>query len=375
MADKRDYYEVLGVDKSASDADIKKAYRTLAKKYHPDMNPGDKEAEAKFKEANEAYAVLSDAEKRQQYDTYGHDAFDPSAGGAGFSGFGGFGDFGFDMGDIFSSFFGGGTSRQSRNGPVRGDDVSAKVTITFEEAAFGVKKDVSYRRTQRCSECSGTGAAKGTEAKTCTKCSGTGRVRVQRRTPLGVMQTEAACDACGGNGKIIDTPCKTCRGQGFVTATKTLGVSIPAGIDNGQRISLSGQGCDGLRGGPAGDLLITVQVKPHAIFERDGYDLYCEVPITFPEAALGAEIDIPTLEGKEKYTVAEGTQTGTTFTLRGKGIQMLNSQRKGDLFVTVVIEVPKNLTASQKEKLRAFADDCGIGHYTKKEKFFKKFFK
>ena len=226
MADKRDYYEVLGVDKSASDADIKKAYRSLAKKYHPDMNPGDKEAEQKFKEVNEAYAVLSDADKRKKYDTYGHDAFDPTAGGSGFSGFGDFG--GFDMGgfgDIFSSFFGGGTSSRRQNGPVRGDDVNVRITLSFEEAVFGVKKDITYRRTQRCAECSGTGAAKGSQPKTCTKCSGSGQIRVQQRTPLGVMQTQRTCDACGGRGTVIENPCKACRGTGTVQATKTLEVS------------------------------------------------------------------------------------------------------------------------------------------------------
>ena len=377
MADKRDYYEVLGVDKSASDADIKKAYRSLAKKYHPDMNPGDKEAEQKFKEVNEAYAVLSDADKRKKYDTYGHDAFDPTAGGSGFSGFGDFG--GFDMGgfgDIFSSFFGGGTSSRRQNGPVRGDDVNVRITLSFEEAVFGVKKDITYRRTQRCAECSGTGAAKGSQPKTCTKCSGSGQIRVQQRTPLGVMQTQRTCDACGGRGTVIENPCKACRGTGTVQATKTLEVSIPAGIDNGQRISLRGQGSDGLRGGSAGDLLISVAVKAHPVFERDGYDIYCEVPITFTEATLGAEIDIPTLEGKEKFTVPEGTQTGTSFTLKQKGVPYANnSSRRGDLIITVVIEVPKNLSSAQKEKLREFAELSGETNYTKKTKFFKKFFK
>lgn len=377
MADKRDYYEVLGVDKSASDADIKKAYRSLAKKYHPDMNPGDKEAEQKFKEVNEAYAVLSDADKRKKYDTYGHDAFDPTAGGSGFSGFGDFG--GFDMGgfgDIFSSFFGGGTSSRRQNGPVRGDDVNVRITLSFEEAVFGVKKDITYRRTQRCAECSGTGAAKGSQPKTCTKCSGSGQIRVQQRTPLGVMQTQRTCDACGGRGTVIENPCKACRGTGTVQATKTLEVSIPAGIDNGQRISLRGQGSDGLRGGSAGDLLISVAVKAHPVFERDGYDIYCEVPITFTEATLGAEIDIPTLEGKEKFTVPEGTQTGTSFTLKQKGVPYVNnSSRCGDLIITVVIEVPKNLSSAQKEKLREFAELSGETNYTKKTKFFKKFFK
>lgn len=377
MADKRDYYEVLGVDKSASDADIKKAYRSLAKKYHPDMNPGDKEAEQKFKEVNEAYAVLSDADKRKKYDTYGHDAFDPTAGGSGFSGFGDFG--GFDMGgfgDIFSSFFGGGTSSRRQNGPVRGDDVNVRITLSFEEAVFGVKKDITYRRTQRCAECSGTGAAKGSQPKTCTKCSGSGQIRVQQRTPLGVMQTQRTCDACGGRGTVIENPCKACRGTGTVQATKTLEVSIPAGIDNGQRISLRGQGSDGLRGGSAGDLLISVAVKAHPVFERDGYDIYCEVPITFTEATLGAEIDIPTLEGKEKFTVSEGTQTGTSFTLKQKGVPYVNnSSRRGDLYNHGRHRGSEESDSAQKEKLREFAELSGETNYTKKTKFFKKFFK
>lgn len=373
MADKRDYYEVLGLQKGAGEGEIKSAYRKMAKQCHPDLHPGDKEAEEKFKEVNEAYAVLSDPEKRQQYDQFGHAAFDPSQGGSGFSG--GFGDFGFDFGDIFSSFFGGGTSSRRSNGPVRGDDVGVRITISFEEAVNGCKKDVTFRRIQRCADCGGSGAAKGTEPKTCTKCSGSGRVRVQRRTPLGMMQTENACDACGGKGKIIETPCKTCRGQGQYSTSKTLQVSIPAGIDNGQRISLQGQGSDGLRGGPAGDLLISVSVKNHPVFERDGYDVYCEVPITFPEAALGATIDIPTLEGTESYDIPEGTQTGTTFTLRGRGIKQVNGSRRGDLNLTVIIEVPKNLTEEQKEKLRDFGKACGKKNYAKKESFFKKFFK
>ena len=373
MADKRDYYEVLGVQKNASEDEIKSAYRQMAKKYHPDLHPDDKDAEAKFKEVNEAYAVLSDAEKRRQYDQFGHAAFDPSQGGTGFTG--DFGDIFGGFGDIFSSIFGGGTSSRRSNGPVRGDDVGVRVTLTFEEAVNGCKKDVTFRRIQKCAECGGSGAAKGTEPKTCTKCSGTGRVRVTQRTMLGMMQTERACETCGGRGKIIETPCKACRGKGQTQVSKTLEVSIPAGIDNGQRISLRSQGSDGLRGGPAGDLIITVAVKSHPIFERDGYDVYCEVPITFPEAALGATIDIPTLEGSEKYDVPEGTQTGTTFTLRGRGIKQVNGTRRGDLHLTVVIEVPKNLTSEQKEKLREFSESTGKKNYAKKESFFKKFFK
>lgn len=373
MADKRDYYEVLGVSKGSSDDEIKKAYRKLAKKYHPDMNPGDKEAEQKFKEVNEAYDVLSDSDKKAKYDAYGHAAFDPSAGGG--AGFGGFGDFGFDIGDIFSSFFGGSSGGSRRNGPVRGDDINVRVTLSFEEAVFGVKKEVSFNKIQKCGSCSGSGAETGSAPKTCTTCGGSGQVRVQQRTPLGMMQTTRQCDSCHGTGKIIEKPCHECRGAGYVRVSKKLDVNIPAGIDDGQRIALRGQGSDGRNGGPAGDLNIIVSVRPHAVFERDGYDLYCEVPITYAEATLGAEIEVPTLEGKQKYTIPEGTQTGTMFTLRQKGVQYVNSKSRGNLNITVIVEVPKNLSEEQKNLLRKFADSCGDKNYTKRTKFFKKFFK
>lgn len=374
MADKRDYYEVLGVSREAPADEIKKAYRRLAKQYHPDMNPGDKEAEQKFKEVNEAYDVLSDPDKKSKYDTYGHAAFDPASGGGG-AGFGGFGDFGFDINDIFSSFFGGGSSSSRRNSPMRGDDVNVRVTLTFEEAAFGVKREISFGRVQKCSDCSGSGAEKGTSPKTCGKCGGSGQIKVQQRTPLGYMQTTKQCDECRGTGKIIEKPCRTCRGSGFVKVPKKLEVSIPAGIDDGQRIALRGQGNEGINGGPAGDLNIIVNVKPHAVFEREGNDIYCDVPITYTEATLGAEIDIPTLEGNQKYTIPEGTQPGTTFTLRQKGIQYVNGKGRGNLYFTVNVEVPKNLNDEQKDILRRFAESCGENNYTKRTKFFKRFFK
>ncbi len=381
MADKRDYYEVLGVDKNADEATLKKAYRGLAKKYHPDMNPDNKEAEAKFKEVNEAYEVLSDPEKKAKYDQFGHAAFDPSAGagyGGGFGGgFGGFGDFG-DIGDIFGSFFGGGFgggSAQRKNAPMRGEDVSVRVTLTFEEAAFGVKKDITYNRIEKCPDCSGTGATKGTQAETCSACRGTGQKRVVQRVGGMQFQSTVTCDACRGTGKIIKSPCQNCRGTGYVKVSKKLTVSIPAGIDDGERVALRGQGCDGRNGGPSGDLIITVVVRSHNMFERNGSNIYCEVPITVAEATLGAEIDVPTLEGDVKFTIPEGTQPGTEFTLRQKGIPYVNnSNRRGDLIFTVNVEIPKGLNEKQKEHMRAFADSCGNSNYSKKTSFFKKFF-
>lgn len=377
MADKRDYYEVLGVDKNADDATIKKAYRTLAKKYHPDMNPGDKTAEEKFKEVNEAYAVLSDPDKKAKYDRYGHDAFDPSAGaGGGYGGFSGFGDFG-DISDIFGSMFGGfgGSSQSRRNGPMRGEDIGVRISITFEEAAFGTKKDITYNRIQKCPECSGSGAAKGSSPETCPQCHGSGQVRVNQRMMGMQFQSTTTCSNCRGTGKIIKTPCTNCRGTGYIKVSKKLEVSIPAGIDDGERIALRGQGSDGRNGGMAGDLILTVAVKKHNIFERDGYDLYCEVPVTVAEATLGAEINVPTLEGSVKYKIPEGTQPGTRFTLKGKGVTVINSQRKGDLYFTVNVEIPRNLSEKQKENMRTFAESCGESNYASRTGFFKKFFK
>lgn len=374
---KRDYYEVLGVQKSASEDDIKRAYRQLAKKYHPDMNPGDKDAEVKFKEVNEAYAVLSDQEKRSKYDRFGHAAFDPSSGGgSGFGGFGGFGGADFDFGDIFSSFFGGGGSRGSRaNMPVEGDDVATRVTISFEEAAFGCKKEVNFARIESCGECSGTGAEKGTTTETCKTCRGSGRVTVQQQTMLGYMQTQRTCQDCRGTGKIIKTPCKNCNGKGRIKINKKLEVNIPAGIDNMQNIILRGQGSAGLNGGAAGDLIIEIRVKEDKIFTRDGNHLYCDVPITFAEAALGADIDVPVLGGKtEKLHIPEGTQSGASFTLRGKGIPNVNSGRKGDIIITAVVETPKNLSSKQKELLEAFAQSLGESNTKSRQSFFSKLF-
>lgn len=380
MADaKRDYYEVLGVDKNADDDTIKKAYRTLAKKYHPDMNSGDSEAETKFKEVNEAYSVLSDSEKRAKYDRFGHDAFDPAAGAGGYGGgfSGGFGDFS-DLGDIFSSMFGGGfggSSSQRRNGPMRGDDLSLRLTLTFEEAVFGCKKEINYSRIENCSTCHGSGAAPGSSPETCPTCHGSGQVRVTQRTMLGMMQTTKVCDTCGGKGKIVKNPCNECRGNGKVRVKKNVEINIPAGIDEGQRVARKGYGNDGANGGPAGDLFVYISVRPHKFFQRDGYDVYVDVPITFVEAALGGEIDVPMLDGtSEKYKIPEGTQTGTTFTMRGKGIKVINGRGNGDLHFTVTIETPKNLSEKQKDMLREFSKSCGQGNFAKKRDFIKKIF-
>lgn len=371
MAEKRDYYEILGVDKKVSDADLKKAYRTLAKKYHPDMNPGDKEAETRFKEVNEAYAVLSDPDKRAKYDQYGHDAFDPSAGG----GAGGFDFGGFDFGDIFSSFFGGGSSSRDKNGPSRGADLEARVTVDFMEAVFGVKREISYNRTEKCAACSGSGAAAGTTAKVCGNCHGSGQVRQTQRTPLGMFQTNRPCPECRGKGRIIATPCPDCKGNGVKNVRKKLEVTIPAGIDNGQNIIIRGRGDEGRNGGPAGDLIISVSVRPHPVFERRGVDIHCELPITFVEAALGAEVDVPTLEGSEKAKIMEETQTGTVISLKGKGVPNINnSKQRGNLYFHCVVETPKNLSEKQKDILRSFGDATGNKNYQKKQSLLKRFF-
>ena len=368
MADKRDYYEVLGVSKDASAEDIKKAYRKVTKANHPDLHPGDKECEERFKEANEAYEVLSDEEKRKKYDQFGHAAFDPNAGFNGAGGFGGFGGFG-DLGDLFGDLFGGfgfgGATRQNPNAPRRGDNVRAQVNISFEEAAFGCEKEITTARIEQCPDCGGNGCAPGTTAEVCPDCKGTGSVRTTQRTPFGMAQSMGPCQKCRGSGKIIHQPCKTCRGMGSIRRQHKMTVKIPAGIDDGQSISRAGYGNAGANGGPAGDLLISVIVRPHAIFEREGTNVYMEQEISFTQAALGAELELPTLDGKVKYTIPEGTQTGTTFRLRGKGIPYLRSpSTRGDQFVTVKVAVPRNLNANQKELLREYAAAMGEGSKT-----------
>ena len=360
MADKRDYYEVLGLQKGASDDEIKKAYRKAAKENHPDLHPGDTEAEARFKEANEAYAVLSDPDKKAKYDQFGFAGVDPNY-GAGAGGFtGDFGDLGDIFGDIFSAFgggFGGSTRQTNRNGPRRGESLRVRLTISFEEAAFGCKKDISIARTEQCAECKGTGCEPGTTPEVCPECKGTGTVRVQQRTMFGVMQSTGPCRKCGGSGKIIHSPCPHCRGNGSVRAQKTINVSIPAGIDDGETISLRGQGNAGSNGGPAGDLLVTVSVRPSPTFQREGSNIFVTTSLSFVQAALGTEIQVPTLEGPVSLNIPEGTQTGSTFRLRGKGMPNPRGGLRGDQFVTVELETPKNLTSRQKELLREFAGE------------------
>lgn len=367
MADKRDYYDVLGISKGASDDEIKKAYRREAKKYHPDLHPGDKEAEAKFKEVNEAYGVLSDADKKARYDQYGHAGVDPNFGAGGGSGFDGFG--GFDFGDIFDMFGGGFGSSRRRNGPVRGQDIRQVIDITFEEAAFGCKKKLTLTAQEKCSVCGGSGAKPGTQAKTCSRCGGSGQVRTQTRTPIGYMTNVTTCPECHGNGTIISDPCKECHGSGKVRRTKTIEIDIPAGIDNGQTMQLGGKGEPGEKGGPNGDLLITVRVKPHQMFKRDGYNVYMDLPITFVDAVLGATVKVPTIDGLVEYDIPEGTQPGTVFKLRGKGIPYIRSKNRGDEFVKVDVEVPKGLSQKQKELLREFENLSEGKNYKKKKTF------
>ena len=362
MAEKRDYYEVLGVKKGASEDELKKAYRKLAKENHPDLHPGDKECEARFKEINEAYEVLSDPDKRAKYDQFGHAAFDPSQGfgGGGFGGFEGFGGFGDIFSDIFGGGFGfGGGGGRNPNAPRKGDNLRATVNIKLEEAAFGVKKDVFVAKIEQCPDCKGTGCAEGTTAEICPDCKGSGTVMSTKRTPFGMVQSSEQCPKCKGRGKIIHSPCKTCRGIGSVRLQHKVTVSVPAGIDDGQTISLRGQGNAGLNGGPAGDLLITVLVQPHARFERDGASILLEQEVSFSQAALGAEIEVPTLDGKVKLNIPEGTQTGTTFRLKGKGVPFLRNGGRGDQFVTVKVTVPRGMSSAQKDALRKYAQTMG----------------
>ena len=371
---KRDYYEVLGVEKGATAEEIKKAYRKSAMKYHPDRNPGDKEAEEKFKEIGEAYEVLSDDQKRSRYDQFGFAGVDPTyGGGAGGGnpfggGFGGFGDFG-DLGDIFGSFFGGGGRTQTRNGPRQGENVGARLELTFEDAAFGCEKEISVARIENCSTCKGSGSADGV-IETCKQCHGSGQVRTTQSFMGMTMQSNAVCPSCSGRGKLVKTPCNTCKGKGKVRRTQKIKVKVPAGIDAGQSVRIRGEGCVGSNGGPNGDLLVEIYIKRHPIFERDHTTVYCEVPITFSQAALGAQIQVPTLDGKVTYDIPEGTQTGKSFTLRGKGVPVLNYPgRRGDQVFTVVVETPTNLTKEQKDLLRQLDEGLDVKYSPKRKKF------
>lgn len=372
---KRDYYEVLGVTKGASEDEIKKAFRKLAKQYHPDLHPGDKDCEEKFKEVNEAYEVLSDPDKKSRYDQFGHAGVDPNFGaGAGAGGFGGFGGFS-DISDIFEGFFGGfgGSSRRANpNAPRRGQDISASVTIEFMEACKGKRISIRINRLEKCPECGGSGSEKGSSVKACTECHGTGRVQVQQRTPFGAITSEQVCSRCGGKGKIIEKPCPECSGRGSVRKAVTREIDIPAGINNGQTLRVSGAGDCGVNGGANGDLNVTVYVKSDKMFERDGYDIWTEVPITYAQATLGAEITVPTIDGKVKYTVPAGTQTHTVFRLKGKGIKKLNRSDFGDHYVRVMVEIPKNLTKEQENRLREFDKALSDKNYQNRETFFSK---
>lgn len=379
MADKRDYYEVLGVSKSATDDELKKAYRKLAKQYHPDANPGDKEAEAKFKEASEAYTILSDPDKRRQYDQFGHSAFEGGAGGAGGFDFTNM-DMGDIFGDIFGDLFGGGRSRRTSNGPMKGPNVRAAVRITFEEAVTGVDKEIELNLKEECTTCHGTGAKPGTHPETCSKCGGKGQVVYTQQSLFGMVRNVQTCPDCHGTGKVVKDKCSDCYGTGYVTKRKKIAVSIPAGIDSGQSIRIREKGEPGINGGERGDLLVEVTVSRHPIFQRQDYDIYSTVPISFAQAALGGDIRINTVDGDVIYTVKAGTQTDTKVRLRGKGVPTLrNKQVRGDHYVTLVVQVPTKLTNEQKELLQKY-DDAMNGksvepeHEKEKEKGKKKFF-
>lgn len=367
MAEKRDYYEVLGVSKSASDSELKSAYRKLAKKYHPDMNPGDKEAEAKFKEASEAYSVLSDPDKRRQYDQFGHAAFEGGAGG----GAGGFDFSGMDMsdifGDIFGDFFGGGRSRALSNGPMKGQNLHHTIRITFEEACFGTEKELDLPLQDECESCHGTGAKAGTTPETCSKCGGKGQVVFTQQSLFGMVRNVQTCPDCRGTGKIIREKCPDCHGSGYITRKRKISVTVPAGIDNGQSIRIRGKGDPGVNGGPRGDLLVEVAVSRHPIFQRQGIDIYSSAPITFAQAALGGDVRIKTVDGEVEYTVKPGTQTDTRIRLRGKGVPSLrNKSIRGDQYVTLVVQVPTRMNGEQKELLKKF-DEAMYGKPEEKE--------
>lgn len=371
LPDKRDYYEVLGVSKSATADEIKKAFRKLGKKYHPDLNPGDKEAEAKFKELNEAYQVLSDDEKRKRYDQFGHAGVDGNGFGGGAGGFGGFdmGDLGDIFGDIFGGGFGGFGGRQRRNAPRRGSDLSQYINLTFEEAAFGCKKKINITKMETCESCHGTGAKAGTQPVTCPQCNGSGQIQQRRQTMFGFSNVISECPNCHGKGKIVKEPCPECRGVGNVRKNKSIEVDIPAGIDSDQVMRIRGAGNAGENGGPSGDLQLIIRVKPHELYRREGYDVHITIPVTFVQAALGATLKVPTLHGIVEYDLPEGTQPNTRFRLRGKGIPILHGKGNGDEYVTVTVEVPRNLSRKQKDILEEFESENGEKNYTKRKTF------
>lgn len=358
---KRDYYEVLGVEKSADDAAIKRAYRELAKKYHPDMNPGDATAEAKFKEASEAYAILSDPEKRKQYDQFGHAAFDGGAGGGGFGGFDfSGGDFSDIFGDIFGDFFGGGRRSRSNNGPMKGANIRTSVRITFEEAVFGVEKEIELTLKDECPVCHGSGAKEGTTPETCSKCGGKGQVVYTSQSFFGTVRNVQTCPDCNGSGKVVKEKCPDCHGNGYISNRKKISVSIPAGIDNGQSVRIREKGEPGVNGGPRGDLLVEVIVARHPIFQRQDYNIYSSVPISYAVAALGGDIVVDTVDGKVIYTVKPGTQTDTKVRLKGKGVPTLrNKEVRGDHYITLIVETPDKLTQEAKDLLKRFDELTG----------------
>lgn len=367
---KKDFYEVLGVEKGANDAEIKKAFRKLALKYHPDKNAGNKEAEERFKEINEAYQVLSDPQKRAQYDQFGTADF--NGGGAGFSGFEDF-----DLGDIFESFFGGGFggfggSSRRRNGPQKGPDVQYSINLTFNEAVFGVEKEVSITKSETCETCTGTGAKPGTNSKTCPKCNGSGQIKVQRNTALGSFVSVNTCDMCGGKGTIISDPCSDCKGKGTVRKQKKIKVNIPAGVDTGNVIPIRGQGEAGVNGGPPGDLYISVRVMSDPFFKRRGDDIYIDQHISFAKASLGTELKVKTIDGEVKYDIPSGTQPGTVFRLKGKGVPHVNGRGRGDQYVNIIVDIPKSLNQKQKEALFAYMEASGEIQSSEKEGFFDK---